>query len=445
MGWAQTEFGTIDLGDKRLDRRLMLLAERLTDRPTASIPGACKGWAETQAAYRFLSQDDVTWQAILEPHWACSIERMKAQRTVLCLQDTTELNYNGQAITGLGPLSYEAQRGMYLHPTYAVSTEREPLGVLDAWMWARAPKAGGDKRPGIKESTRWIEGYARLAELSESLPDTRLVYVADREADIVELMRSARDLGEPVDWLVRSKHNRALPEGDRLWEAVKAGKPLGELRFTLPSRHGQKARQVCQQIRCQHVTLADGRGGELSAYCVIATEVGAPKGMKPVEWRLLTNRPVEDFDAAAQLIDWYRARWEIEMFFHVLKNGCKVEALQLASIEKLERALAVYMVVAWRIARLMRLGRSCPDLDAELLFEPEEWQAAYLLQKKPVPKKPPRLNEVVRLVAMLGGFLGRKGDGEPGVKTLWQGLQRVADFAQGLRWARESPGGLSCV
>lgn len=445
MSWAQTEFKTINLGDKRLDRRLMLLAERLADRPTDSIPGACKGWAETQAAYRFLAQEEVSWEAILEPHWACSIERMKAQRIVLCLQDTTELDFHGQAIEGLGPLSYEAQRGMYLHPTYAVSSEREPLGVLDAWMWAREPKDARGQRAGIKESTRWVEGYARLAELSESLPDTRLIYVADREADIVELMRTARELDEPVDWLVRSKHNRALPQGERLWSAVIAQEPVGELRFTMPSRQGQKAREVHQQIRVKHVTLADGCGGEVSAYCVIAAEVNAPAGVHPVEWRLLTNRPIKDFNDAAQVIDWYRARWEIEMFFHVLKNGCKVEALQLASIEKLERALAVYLVVAWRIARLMRLGRSCPDLDAELLFERDEWQAAYLLQKKTVPKKPPRLNEVVRLIAMLGGFLARKGDGEPGVKTIWQGLQRVADFAQGLRWARESSGGLSCV
>jgi hypothetical protein len=454
MGWAREEFENIDLGDKRLDRRLMLLAERLADKPTASIAGACKGWAETQAAYRFLSQEEVAWQAILEPHWACSIERMKAQRTVLCLQDTTELDFNGQEIEGLGPLSYEAQRGLYLHPTYAVSTEREPLGVLDAWMWAREPKDGRGKREGIKESTRWIEGYTRLAELSESLPDTRLVYVADRESDIVELMRSARDLGEPLDWLVRSQHNRALPQGDTLWASVMANKPLGELRFTRPSRRGQKAREVCQQVRVKVVTLADGHGGQLSAHCVIATEVGAPAGVKPVEWRLLTNRTVEGFNDAVQLIDWYRARWEIEMFFHVLKNGCKVEALQLVSIDKIERALAVYRVVAWRIARLMRLGRSCPNLDAELLFEREEWQAAYLLQKKPVPKKTPRLNEVVRLVAMLGDFLGRKSDGEPGVKTIWQGLLTGSRLRSGaemgeritrrldlcvMQWARWTP------
>lgn len=126
------------------------------------------------------------------------------------------------------------------------------------------------------------------------------------------------------------------------------------------------------------------------------------------------------------------------MFFNVLKNGCRVEALQLASIEKLERALALFMVVTWRIARLMRLGRTCPELDAALLFDRDEWEAAYILMKKPPPKKPLQLNAVVRLIAMLGGFLRRKGDLEPGVKTIWQGLQRVADFALGLRWAQEN-------
>jgi hypothetical protein len=163
-----------------------------------------------------------------------------------------------------------------------------------------------------------------------------------------------------------------------------------------------------------------------------------------VEWRLLTNRPIDSFEAVTELIDWYRARWEIERFFHVLKNGCRVEALQLSTAERLQRALALFTVVAWRIARLMRLGRTCPDLDAALLFERDEWQAAYILNRKKVPKNPPKLNQVVRLVAMLGGFLARKGDGEPGVKTICPGLQRVVDFAAGIRFARDSCA-MSCV
>lgn len=435
--WAAAEFKDIDLGDQRLNKRAVLLAERLAEKPTASIPNACGGWAETAAAYRFLAQDELDWRDILAPHWQSSAERMRACEVVLCIQDTTELDFNGQAISGLGPLSYEAQRGLYLHPTYAVTPSREPLGVLDAYMWAREPKGADGVRPGIKESTRWTEGYERVAEQAAALPATRLVYVADRESDIMALMVKAKELGHPADWLLRSQHNRTLPGGGKLWDQVTAGEPVGRIHFTLAARQAQPARAVWQQVWAQRVALPDAAGGVVSATCIVAREVDPPAGVKPIEWRLLSNREVDNLDAAVQLIDWYRARWEVELFFHVLKNGCRVEALQLASMERLERALALFMVVAWRIARLMRLGRTCPDLDAGLLFERDEWRAAFILNKKKPPKTSPRLNEVVRLVAMLGGFLARKGDGEPGVKTIWQGLQRVMDFAAGLRYARE--------
>ncbi|MEO5355517.1 MAG: hypothetical protein H7835_20240, partial [Magnetococcus sp. XQGC-1] len=157
MTWAEEEFGTVDLGDKRLNDRLILLAARLSESPTASIPGACSGWAEVQGAYRFLAQEDVEWEDILAPHFACSTRRMAQHHVVLCIQDTTELDFNGQQIEGMGPLSYDAQRGMYLHPTYAVSVDREPLGILDAWMWARAAKdENGNPRPSMKESLHWI-------------------------------------------------------------------------------------------------------------------------------------------------------------------------------------------------------------------------------------------------------------------------------------------------
>jgi hypothetical protein len=164
----------------------------------------------------------------MEPHWQSSTERMRACEVVLCLDDTTELNFNGQDITGLGPLSYEAQRGMYVHATYAVTPQREPLGVLNAWMWARERKGTDGVRGGEKESTRWIEGYERVAEQAADLPGTRLVYVADRESDILALMRRARDLGCPADWLIRAQHNRVLPEGQRLWDHAAQAEPLGE-------------------------------------------------------------------------------------------------------------------------------------------------------------------------------------------------------------------------
>jgi hypothetical protein len=435
--WAADEFAMADLGDGRLNRRLIKLADRLADKPTASIPGACGDWAETQGAYRFLSQKKVTWEKILGSHMASTEARLRQHPVALCLQDTTELDFNGQEICGLGPLSYESQRGMYLHPTYVVTPAREPLGVTDAWIWAREPKDADGHRPGPLESNRWIEGYERIAEMAERVPETRLVYVADREADILRLMRRALALGNPADWLIRSQHNRSLPDGAKLWDTVLAGTPLGEIQFTLASRHGQPAREVRQEVWAYRLVLPAGEGEALPVTCLVAREVNSPKGVKPVEWRLLTNREAGSLEAAAELIDWYRARWEIEMFFNVLKNGCRVETLQLAAIGKIELALAVYMVVAWRLQRMMRLGRTHPNLDAALLFSTEEWQAAYILAKKPVPKTPPCARDVIRRIAGLGGFLGRKGDGEPGVKTLWLGWQRVRDFVEGLEYAKK--------
>lgn len=328
----------------------------------------------------------------------------------------------------------------YLHPTYAVTPTREPLGVLDAWMWARAKRGKDGVRPGQKESARWIEGYERVAEMAATLPGTRLVYVADREADVVALMRRARDLDTPADWLVRATHNRSVDVGEKLWEHTCSGTALGEISFTMPAREDQKARAVRQQLWARQVEIADGKGGRLGVTCVVAREVGAPAGSEPVEWRLLTNRPIETVEQAVELIEWYRARWEIEIYFHVIKNGCKVEALQLSAIDRIERALALFMVVAWRVTYLMRMGRTCPDLDAALFFDPDEIRGAHLLTKKKMPALPPTLNEIVRLIAQVGGFLGRKSDGEPGVKTIWRGLSQVHAAAETLRALRDGLG-----
>jgi Transposase Tn5 dimerisation domain/Transposase DNA-binding len=442
--WTQTEFGQLDLGDARLNKRARLLMERMAADPTASVPQACHGWGETMAAYRFFDNDKIEWHAILEPHWQQTQKRMQAHPVILCLQDTTELDFNGQQAQGLGPLTYEAQRGLYLHPTYAVTPQREPLGILDAWMWAREKKDESGQRGGPKESLRWIEGYERIAEMAPSLPSTRLVYVADREADLMALMERADALGNPADWLVRAAHNRSLPEGDKLWERATRGEALGEIAFTMAARQGVKARTVRQRLWLQRVELPASKGKCIVVTCLVAREFDAPAGVKPIEWRLLTNRAASTLDEAIELIDWYRARWEIEILFNILKNGCQVEELQLGTFERLERALALFLVVAWRVAHLMRLGRTCPDLDAHLFFDPDEIRAAYLLTKTRAPAQS-RLNEVLRLIARLGGFLARKGDGEPGAQTIWKGLTTVRIAAETMRLLRDDGGSDTCV
>ncbi len=216
-------------------------------------------------------------------------------------------------------------------------------------------------------------------------------------------------------------------------------KRLDEL-FTENPVYG--SRRLQQMLKRQHVrvkatTIPAADGQMIHVTCLIATEIDPPPGRKPVEWRLLTNRAAADLDAAVQLIDWYRCRWEIETLFHVLKNGCRVEALQLGSMAKLELALAVYLVVSWRLARLIRLGRIHPEWPADLFFSKTEWTGAFILNKKKPPAKTPTVREVVRLTAQLGGFLARKGDGEPGVKSLWIGIQALRHFVCGVEHSRK--------
>ncbi|CAE6893298.1 IS4 family transposase ISAzo5 [Paraburkholderia domus] len=163
------------------------------------------------------------------------------------------------------------------------------------------------------KSVRWIESYEIVAEQARALPDTRLVYVADREGDIAALMQRTQELGEPADWLMRSQHNRALKGEASLWETAHASEVVGHISFVLPGRSGQKAREVRQELRSQRITLP-GRAG-VTLPCVEAYEVDAPAGVKPVIWRLVTNREAGDAHALIELVDWYRARWEIEMFF----------------------------------------------------------------------------------------------------------------------------------
>jgi hypothetical protein len=334
------ELTLIDLGDRRLNRRARRMLEKLGEKPTVSIPAACGGWDETKAAYRLFDHPEVTFDAVLAPHAACTLERLRAHPRVLCIQDTTELDYTTKKdIAGLGPLSYESRRGMYLHPTLALTPERVPLGLLDVYSWAREPGSLGQEKDSNrpleeKESVRWVDGFARVNELAEQLEDTRLTYIADREGDIYDLF-------------------------------------------------------------------------------------------------------VEAPEQAIEKLSWYLCRWQIEVYFKVLKSGCRVEQLQLEKRERLEPALAFYMIIAWRVLFLTMLGRDCPEMPCNTVFANEEWKAVYLVtQRKSPPEQPPSLDTMVRMVATLGGFLNRKSDGFPGPKTLWIGLQRVPDFVLALEAQR---------
>lgn len=272
----------------------------------------------------------------------------------------------------------------------------------------------------------------RLIKLADRLPVTRLVYVADREADILKMMQRAHTLGHPADYLLCAQHDRCLPQGGKSWPVVLATTPVGKIEFTLPERAKRPARRVRQTLHVLSVDLPDGHGGLTSVTCLVACETGAPQGQKAFEWRLLTNRAVATLEDAAQLIDWYRCRWEIETLFHVLKNGCRVESLQFGDARKLELALEIYLVVTWRLAHLTRLARTDPELPASVVFEQTDWQAVWLLAEKPTSQEdadPARSDQSYRYARRLPR---PKGDGEPGVETLWQGFARLSRFVRGV-------------
>lgn len=415
-----------------MKKRLIKLVDDLSSNPLASIPVACQGWAETKAAYRLLDNEAVDWHTVLSTHGERSESRMADHKRVLCLQDTTELDFTSQpGIAGLGRLSYERQHGMYVHPTLAVTPDGIALGVLDAWMWAREPVG----EEALNEGVRWLEGYERVAECAKRLPETRLIYVADREGDIRALMDRAAKLEHPADWLIRAQHDRVLAEDDeKLMAKVAAQTALGTVEFQLPSSETRESRKVVQQIRVARLTLA-AKGGETRDVTVIlAQEDHPPAGEEVIRWVLLTNELITTLEEACERVGWYRRRWLIEIFFRILKSGCRVEALQLAHVDRLERALVIYMIVAWRILHLVTLGRECPQLPCDVMFDAEEWRTAWIVAKRQrPPETPPALGEMIRIVATFGGFLGRKCDGHPGPKALWEGLQQLMAYVETAR------------
>jgi hypothetical protein len=416
---------------------LIRLVEALSAHPSGSIPVASGGWAETKAAYRLLDNPALEWRDVLEVHTERTAERMREHSVVLCLQDTTELDFTSQpGIAGLGRLSYEAQHGLYVHPTLVVTPQGLALGVVDAWIWARGPKG----EAAVKESVRWVEGYEIVADLAEQTPETRLIYIADREGDLRALMDQAARRGHPADWLVRAVHNRNTAAGETLWARVERTAALGVVEFTLPAAPGRPARTVRQTLYRDTVTLpARKHAPTVTVTAILAREEEPPPGEPPIVWRLLTNRSADSLEAVVELLEWYRRRWLVEIFFRILKSGCRVEALQLGTLERLERALVIYLIIAWRILHLVTWGRECPDLSCEVVFDPEEWQAAWIVahREKP-PDIPPPLGQIIRLIAGFGGFLGRTRDGHPGPKAIWEGIQKVSAFALGIAAAKQA-------
>ncbi len=411
--WAEHEFGGAPLGDKRLSRRLVNVAHAKAQTPGRAFSGVAKGdWAATKAYYRMIDQPEdsaVNLENILQPHRERTARRMLGQKTVLCLQDGSELNYtNLEKCSGLGDLKANQtgakMKGLLLHSTFAIAPNGLPLGVLKAQCIAPETRSPDDprkpsKRPIEEKKTFvWIEHHRDLVDLAATLPQTQLVNVCDREADFFELFDEQRQ-NPSVDLLIRAQHNRNLSEEPfKLFEAVRQCCIQSRVRVCVPkqSARPKKSKQKAKAAR-------PGRQAELALrYLAIplpapgyyrdkepveirlihAVEETPPQGTKAVEWFLLTTIKIDSVKDIEKCLRWYTLRWRIEDWHRVLKSGCNIDDLAHETAERLRRAIGINLVIAWRIMLMTLLGRETPELPAEILFSDVELRTLQAYAKK---------------------------------------------------------------
>jgi hypothetical protein len=446
--WGQEEFDGLTLGDKRLERRLIDTAVKLTVQPTAPINQACGDWAATKASYRLFDNDKATVEKILAPHQRQTQERMKGYPLVLAVQDTSYLNYTSHPQTkGLGPIGTEEQdlSGLVMHPTLIMTPTGLPLGVLTEEIWARpedAPKLTKTEKKHLpieeKESYKWVKGLEQTVALTPE--GVKVVSVCDRGADVFEFFVRAEELQTGI--LIRATQNRALVDDEtgKLWRAAEAAPIVGHLKVDVPAKNNEPKREAIVSLRfCSVILRPPWRPKSpdrdplpaVTVYVVLTQEVDPPVGVTPLEWLLLTNAPVHSFENAVERVQWYRCRWHIEVYFKVLKSGCKVEACRLETAERLKRFLTLCSVIAWRLYWLTHISRHYPDAPCITVLAEHEWQALYatIHRTAVLPHELPTVRQVVRWIAQLGGFLGRKRDGDPGVTVIWRGWQRLNDIS----------------
>ncbi len=460
--WAREEMETARLKDRRLNKRLKIVLSQLAAQPTASIPQACGGRSEWKAAYRFFENEKTSFEDVLQPHCDATRKRMKAQPVVLVVQDTTEVDVTRpeQVVAGSGPLDGGSRRGALLHLLHAFTPDGVPLGTVSGKAWVRDEEPinaelSRAQRAAVpiedKESYRWVVTLQEAREQSQHCPSTQVICVADSEADIYELLVEGASEPKTADWIVRACQDRALIVDEDatekhlraavLSQPVLFGKTLqirGRTAKVSCEKRGRrqprKSRKAELVVRATRVTLRppwrlDHKLPPVTVNVVLVSEVNPPADDVPVEWLIITSLPVDEIEQVQKVIQYYCTRWMIEVFFRVLKSGCEVEQRLFEYMDRLLTCLAVYLVVAWRTLFVCRLGRSCPEIDSEAVFEPAEWQSVWkVMRREDPPKQPPSLGVMVRMIAQLGGYIDRKGT-QPGPQTLWIGMQRMQDFA----------------
>lgn len=450
--WCSKEFSSVKLGDKRLNRRLLKVASDLLNDPAKPIHTACDNWAEAKAAYRLFDNDKLQDAILLKIHQEETIKRAnKSDEVLLAIQDTTILNYTHHPKKKLNKINknpgFEKPTvGCFLHNTLLMTQSGLPLGLLDQKIYQHnsEEKVNHKYRPITeKQSYRWIESLKMTKSLC---PEKMIITIGDRESDIFELFAEAHEIDAKL--LVRATKDRILvknpinQEHHTVWTHMRTILLAGTEIIQLPARHNQPERSVTLEVRYSTIVLKAPQrypGAKekilpsITMQAIWLYEPCPPIGIERLEWMLLTNVPVSSLEDAICMGKWYRLRWQIECYHRILKSGCKIEECRLETYERLKKYLRLKSIIAFRLFWLTIINRVNPGESCDQILEDYEWKAlyCYITKTKEAPSNPPSVREAIRMIAKLGGFLGRKHDGEPGMTYIWRGWEKltlIADF-----------------
>lgn len=456
--WAARVASHSSLPDERLTTRLGIILAALTAKPGDSIPQASASCSQAQAMYRFFANERIDADDLLQPVVDAASDACRGLKTLLAVQDTTSLNFSTLRSTrGLGPLNNSPRaRGLHLHTTLALRADGVTLGILGQRYWARPCEGhSADQRRERpieeKESCKWLDGIEAAEAAWESLPvpeRPQMIHVMDREGDIHEVLQRIAD--SPHDAIIRCAQNRSVAGPiDKAFAALESAPVVASVTVEVPSSDApSKAagprRSATLQVRVVNLTITPDatkhpQRRPVTWTLLEARQCDAPAGVEPLQWRLWTTLPTTTLDQILQVLRFYKFRWRVEDFHLTLKSGCQIEKLGLETAERLIKAATLYSAVAVRVVALRDLARVEPDAPCTTILTPDEWQVLWVRfsnTKLTRTTPPPTIEQAMRWVGRLGGHLGRKRDGLPGVRTLWHGFRDLSTLAAGFRAGR---------
>ena len=456
QGWVDREIAGCEFRDARLGDRFRKLLAQIGSAMGQSIPLVCQDWANTKAAYRFLSNDRISEADILAGHFQSTRDRTAAtDGLVVVLHDTTEFTYQREKSEAIGitksinsgrdkagRLRSHTVCGILMHSSLAVTTEGLPLGLAAVKLWTRKKFKGtaalkkkiNPTRVPIekKESIRWLDNLKQSTELLDD--PGRCVHIGDRESDIYELFCAAQEVG--THFLVRTCVDRLAGDGDHtIAEEMDEVAVKGLHRIEVRDSNGDPDEAILE-IRFRKLRVLPPIGKQkrypaLTLTVIHAEERGTPKNRKKIDWKLITDLPVQSRKDAIEKLEWYALRWKIEVFHKILKSGCKAEESKLRTAQRLANLISVFCIVSWRVFWMTMLNRSAPDAPPALALTEAEIGLLDNLVKDQKPLWRKTLSHYLTKIARLGGYLARANDPPPGNTVMWRGLSRLTDIELG--------------